>query len=166
MKEDFGLKIKYKAVLSALVIMFSMAGCSSNSNSNDKIDTDEAVLIHEETVSPNEKYVESEDDIIYYNINVWQNKDNTIFVNASSNTPFFDDTQYSVDCDEQIDESDITIKWTTLMGNTESSEKDELVIGNVIISKDGEEISDKKINFMVKGINAVVDVINENSKNK
>ena len=166
MKEDFGLKIKYKAVLSALVIMFSMAGCSSNSNSNDKIDTDEAVLIHEETVSPNEKYVESEDDIIYYNINVWQNKDNTIFVNASSNTPFFDDTQYSVDCDEQIDESDITIKWTTLMGNTESSEKDELVIGNVIISKDGKEISDKKINFMVKGINAVVDVINENSKNK
>lgn len=166
MKEDFGLKIKYKAVLSALVIMFSMAGCSSNSNYNDKIDTDEAVLIHEETVSPNEKYVESEDDIIYYNINVWQNKDNTIFVNASSNTPFFDDTQYSVDCDEQIDESDITIKWTTLMGSTESSEKDELVIGNVVISKDGKEISDKKINFMVKGINAVVDVINENSKNK
>lgn len=165
MKEDFGLKIKYKAVLSALVIMFSMAGCSSNSNSNDKIDTDEAVLIHEETVSPNEKYVESEDDIIYYNIDIWQNKDNTIFVNASSNTPFFDDTQYSVDCDKQIEESDITIKWTTLMGNTESSEKDELVIGNVIISKDGEEISDKKINFMVKGINAVVDVINENSKN-
>ena len=166
MKEDFGLKIKYKAVLSALVIMFSMAGCSSNSNSNDKIDTDEAVLIHEETVSPNEKYVESEDDIIYYNIDIWQNKDNTIFVNASSNTPFFDDTQYSVDCDEQIDESDITIKWTTLMGSTESSEKDELVIGNVVISKDGKEISDKKINFMVKGINAVVDVINENSKNK
>ena len=166
MKEDFGLKIKYKAVLSALVIMFSMAGCSSNSNSNDKIDTDEAVLIHEETVSPNEKYVESEDDIIYYNINVWQNKDNTIFVNASSNTPFFDDTQYSVDCDKQIEESDITIKWTTLMGSTESSEKDELVIGNVVISKDGKEISDKKINFMVKGINAVVDVINENSKNK
>ncbi|MBU5463776.1 hypothetical protein [Anaerotignum sp. MSJ-24] len=159
------MKIKYKAVLSALVIMFSMAGCSSNSSANDSIDTDEAVLIHEETVSPNEKYVESEDDIIYYNINVWQNKDNTIFVNASSNTPFFDDTQYSVDCDEQIDESDITIKWTTLMGSTESSEKDELVIGNVIISKDGKEISDKKINFMVKGINAVVDVINENSKN-
>ena len=52
------------------------------------------------------------------------------------------------------------------MGSTESSEKDELVIGNVIISKDGKEISDKKINFMVKGINAVVDVINENSKNK
>lgn len=166
MKEDFGLKIKYKAVLSALVIMFSMAGCSSNSNSNDKIDTDEAVLIHEETVSPNEKYVESEDDIIYYNIDIWQNKDNTIFVNASSNTPFFDDTQYSVDCDKQIEESDITIKWTTLMGSTESSEKDELVIGNVVISKDGKEISDKKINFMVKGINAVVDVINENSKNK
>ena len=160
------MKIKYKAVLSALVIMFSMAGCSSNSNSNDKIDTDEAVLIHEETVSPNEKYVESEDDIIYYNIDIWQNKDNTIFVNASSNTPFFDDTQYSVDCDKQIEESDITIKWTTLMGSTESSEKDELVIGNVVISKDGKEISDKKINFMVKGINAVVDVINENSKNK
>ena len=157
MKEAFGLKIKYKAVLLVLAIMFSVSGCTSKSSANDSIDTDEAVLIHEETVSPNEKYVESEDDIIYYNINVWQNKDNTIFVNASSNTPFFDDTQYSVDCDKQIEESDITIKWTTLMGNTESSEKDELVIGNVIISKD--------INFMVKGINAVVDVINENSKN-
>ena len=166
MKEAFGLKIKYKAVLLVLAIMFSVIGCSSNSSANNSIDTDESVLIHEETVSPNEKYVESEDDIIYYNINVWQNKDNTIFVNASSNTPFFDDIQYSVDCDKQIEESDITIKWTTLMGNTESSEKDELVIGNVIISKDGEEISDKKINFMVKGINAVVDVINENSKNK
>lgn len=161
------MKIKYKFImaLSALAIMFSVSGCTSKSSANDSIDTDEAVLIHEETVSPNEKYVESEDDIIYYNINVWQNKDNTIFVNASSNTPFFDDTQYSVDCDKQIEESDITIKWTTLMGSTESSEKDELVIGNVVISKDGKEISDKKINFMVKGINAVVDVINENSKN-
>ena len=161
------MKIKYKFImaLSALAIMFSVSGCTSKSSANDSIDTDEAVLIHGETVSPNEKYVESEDDIIYYNIDIWQNKDNTIFVNASSNTPFFDDTQYSVDCDKQIEKSDITIKWTTLMGNTESSEKDELVIGNVIISKDGEEISDKKINFMVKGINAVVDVINENSKN-
>ena len=159
------IKHKYIAALSALAVMFSVSGCSSNSSANDSIDTDEAVLIHEETVSPNEKYVDSEDDIIYYNVSVWQNTDNTIFVNASSNTPFFDDTQYSVDCDEKIDESDITIKWTTLMGNIESSENDEIVIGNVIISKDGEEISDKKINFMVKGINAVVDAINENSEN-
>ena len=59
--------------LSALAIMFSVSGCTSKSSANDSIDTDEAVLIHEETVSPNEKYVESEDDIIYYNIDICQN---------------------------------------------------------------------------------------------
>ena len=45
--------------------------------------------------------------------------------------------QYIVICDHAITADDVHIKWTTLMGSTEASEKDEIGLAHVSISKDG-----------------------------
>ena len=53
----------------------------------------------------------------------------------------------------------VQIKWTTLMGSTEASEKDEIGLAHVSISKDGEVFSEKMISFVAKAVNTVTDVI-------
>ena len=42
-------------------------------------------LIYEETISPNKEYVEKEEDIVNYTVEVYQDDDHMIFVNANSN---------------------------------------------------------------------------------
>lgn len=39
-------------------------------------------LIYEETISPNEDYVTDEADLVYYTVQVYQDKDNRIIVSA------------------------------------------------------------------------------------
>ena len=46
-----------------------------------------------------------------------------------------------------------------LMGSTEASEKDEIGLAHVSISKDGEVFNEKTISFVAKAVNAVTDVI-------
>lgn len=45
------------------------------------------------------------------------------------------------------------------MGSTEASEKDEIELAHVSISKDGEVFNEKTISFVAKAVNAVTDVI-------
>ena len=88
-----------------------------------------------------------------------QEKNNDIIVYAESNSPLFDEAQYIVTCDHAITADDVHIKWTTLMGSTEASEKDEIGLAHVSISKDGEVFNEKTISFVAKAVNAVTDVI-------
>ncbi len=73
------------------------------------------------------------------------------------NSPLFDEAQYIVTCDHAITADDVHIKWTTLMGSTEASEKDEIGLAHVSISKDGEVFNEKTISFVAKAVNAVTD---------
>ena len=57
-----------------LVFVFLLVGCGGQ---NDKGDNDtktdlEANLLYENTISPNEKYVENEADLVYYTVKVYQ----------------------------------------------------------------------------------------------
>lgn len=94
-----------------------------------------------------------------YTVRVYQEKNNDIIVYAESNSPLFDEAQYIVTCDHAITADDVQIKWTTLMGSTEASEKDEIGLAHVSISKDGEVFNEKTISFVAKAVNAVTDVI-------
>ena len=120
-----------------------------------------ASLICEETVSPNKNYITDEKDLVNYTVRVYQEKNNDIIVCAESNSPLFDGAQYIVTCDHviMITADDVQIKWTTLMGSTKASEKDELGLAHVAISKDGKVFSEKTISFVAKAVNAVTDVI-------
>jgi hypothetical protein len=131
-----------------LSFLFILAGCSSKSvdNSN-QILTDSAKLVYEETLSPNKEYVTSDKDIVYYYIKVYQDENSKIIINASSNSEFFKDLQYTLDCDKQITKEDVKVSWTTLMGNPKPSKDDQLCIAKVSISKNGAVFSEKKISF-------------------
>lgn len=118
-------------------------------------------LIYEETISPNKKYAESEEDAVNYNIEVYQGKDYKILVNAKSNSEFFESLQYELEYGQEITESDIAIEWTTLMGNPKATEQDQLAIAYVSISENGQVFSERKISFGNKAIEIIIDTINK-----
>lgn len=143
-----------------------MVGCSSNNDKNEElsttISTDNAELICESTVSPNEKYVKTEEDKVTYAVTVYQNKNYSIIINANANSAFFDEMQYVLEYNGKITESNIKIQWTTLMGNPESTEEDQIGIAIVFIGLNNEIISERKINFAKKAIDIVIDNLDQN----
>lgn len=150
-----------------ILVCIMMAGCSAinkTQNESSHVATTDSELICEESVSPNEKYVDSENDKVLYKVQVYQNKDNTIIVNASSNSAFFDDMQYTIKYDEKISKSDVTITWLTLMGAKEATEENQIALADVSISSDGNVFNEQKINFSKKVIEIVVDTIDKNKK--
>ena len=94
---------------------------------------------------------------------MYQDKDNTILVQADSNFKLFEKTQYTVDFDQVLTKADVSIQWTTLMGSTEATQDDELAIADISLSHGGTVFSEKKINFVTKAIDIVVDGIEKNS---
>ena len=156
-----------KSVLLILLVFTTFIGCSSkNSDNYDSsfIPTANDELICEETISPNKEYVTSDEDIVNYTIQIYQNTKNNIIVNADSNSGFFEKTQYVLDYDKPISKSDVNVEWTTLMGNPKYTEKDQLAVANVSISSNNEVFSKRRINFFSKGIEIIVDTINQNKK--
>lgn len=144
-----------------------MAGCSAGKeaqNGSSYVATTDSELICEESISPNEKYVDSENDKVLYKVQVYQDEDNTIIVNASSNSAFFDDMQYTIQYYEKISKSDVKITWLTLMGAKEVTEENQIALADVSISSDGNVFNEQKINFAKKAIGIVVDTIDKNKK--
>lgn len=125
---------------------------------------DNSTLIYETTVSPNEVYTNIEKDKVFYTVQIYQNKNNSILIKASSNSTFFDDIQYEVKWDKKILESDVKIEWTTLMGNANSSPEDQIGIAVVSISSNNEIFSQRKINFANKAIDIVRDTIDNSNE--
>ena len=142
-KEEKTMKPRIKILLLA-VLVAALCNCMlmigmTKKKENNTIPKD-ASLICEETVSPNKDYITDEKDLVNYTVRVYQEK-------------------YIVICDHAITADDVHIKWTTLMGSTEASEKDEIGLAHVSISKDGEVFNEKTISFVAKAVNAVTDVI-------
>lgn len=150
------------AVYVLLLSSFTLIGCSSDDKREETsfVSTQNAQLIREETISPNTDYVTSQKDIVKYSVQIYQNKDNEIIVNATSNSGFFDDMQYVLESDKPISEQDVTIEWTNLMGNPKPTEDDQLAIAHISISKDGKVVSERNINFLKKGMEIVLDALN------
>lgn len=116
-------------------------------------------MIYEEKVSPNKEYVSNKKDIVHYTIKIYQEDKNKVYVYAESNSPVFENTNYSVDYNQKLSKEDIQIKWMTLSGSTEPKENDQLGLANVKILKDGSVVNEKVISFVGKGVKAIRDVI-------
>lgn len=123
------------------------------------ISNEDLTLIYEETVSPNKKYVSNKKDIVHYTIKIYQEDKNKVQVYAESNSPVFENTNYSVDYNQKLSKEDIQIKWMTLSGSTEAKKSDQLGLANVKILKDGSVFNEKVISFVGKGVKAITDVI-------
>lgn len=139
-----------------MVILFvSVVGCSSQ----EIHDLNDSKLIYEETISPNREYVENEEDSVDYTIEIYQDNENNILVYSTSNSEFFDPLQCEMEWDEKMNESDIFIEWTTLMGSQTSNQDDQFALANVSFLKDGQVVQEVKINFVDQGIEIIKEII-------
>lgn len=142
--------------IAVMVILFvSVVGCSSQETH----DLNDSKLIYEETISPNREYVENEEDIVDYTIEIYQDNENNILVYSTSNSEFFDSLQCEMEWDEKMNESDIFIEWTTLMGSQTSNQDDQFALANVSFLKDGQVVQEVKINFVDQGIEIIKEII-------
>ena len=159
------MTIKNKMISACLMclVVFSVVGCSPKDGEKSKnfISTQNMELIYEETISPNKEYVEKEEDIVNYTVEVYQDDDHMIFVNANSNFAGFQPLQYEVEAGTDITKEDIDIEWTTIMGNPTPTKEDLLAIVYVSISEDGEVISKRKISFINKAIEILEDALDK-----
>lgn len=148
-----------------LLATLLLSGCFSGSSdaASALVSTDKMQLIDSQTVYPNPQDTANKEDRVYYTVEVYQDKDNTILVQADSNFKLFEKTQYTVDFDQVLTKADVSIKWTTLMGSTEATQDDELAIADISLSHGGTVFSEKKINFVTKAIDIVVDTIDQNT---
>lgn len=160
--------MKHSHVISlfiALLATLLLSGCFSDSSdaASALVSTDKMQLIDSQTVYPNPQDTADKEDRVYYTVEVYQDKDNTILVQADSNFKLFEKTQYTVDFDQVLTKADVSIRWTTLMGSTEATQDDELAIADISLSHGGTVFSEKKINFVTKAIDIVVDGIEKNT---
>ncbi len=145
-------------VVSSVVLCLSLFFIFQN-ETDTSISNKDLTLIYEETVSPNKKYVSNKKDIVHYTIKIYQEDKNKVQVYAESNSPVFENTNYSVDYNQKLSKEDIQIKWMTLSGSTEPKKNDRLGLANVIILKDGSVVNEKVISFVGEGVKAITDVI-------
>lgn len=160
--------MKHSHVISLFITLLAtllLSGCFSGSSdvASALVSTDNMQLIDSQTVYPNPQDTANKEDRVYYTVEVYQDKDNTILVQADSNFKLFEKTQYTVDFDQVLTKADVSIRWTTLMGSTEATQDDELAIADISLSHGGTVFSEKKINFVTKAIDIVVDGIEKNT---
>lgn len=151
-----------RVLLAILTLCFciSFLGCSSKTADSSKSDDISGNMIVDEEISPNEQYVSSDSDIVYYTVKIYQDKDNLVTVDTESNSSFFKPIQYSLECNESITKDDIDIQWTTLMGDSTTTEDNQLAIANISISIDNKVVSERKVNFVNGGMEIIIDSIN------
>ena len=154
MKSKRIIVVVVSSIVLCLCLFFIFQNEKDTSTSNKDL-----TLVYEETVSPNKKYVSDKKDIVHYTIKIYQEDKNTVQVHAESNSPIFENTNYTVDYNQKLSKEDIQIKWMTLSGSTEPKENDQLGLANVKILKDGSVVNEKVISFVSKGVKAITDVI-------
>lgn len=144
-----------------IILTLSLTGCNSG-NIRDT-DDDNSKIIYEDTISPNEEYVEKEEDKVFYTIKIYQ--ENTgVKVASSSNSAFCKDMSYEVETADKISADDINIQWQTLTGDTNYSKDNQLAIAVVTISSNGKVISERKISFIGNAVDTIVDAVKKGEK--
>lgn len=156
--------MKKRNVLFCLWLLLCLAlpaGCGSQDGKAEAPELADLNQIYEKTISPNAGEGVPEEDLVYYTIRVYQGQDNTILVRAESNSAFFEPLQYELAYDKEITEADMDVQWTTLMGNPEPSEEDQLAIAWVSVLDGGEEYGKWKISFVNQGIEWMEEAIQQ-----
>lgn len=145
------MKLRRLVVLFFLLISMSISGCASK----DVVDKNNN-LIYQESISPNEQYVDNQEDVVHYTVEVYQENDDTLSIHAKSNSKLFEPLDYEFYIDKSFSKDDITVEWTTLMGSTEATKENHLCIAMVKVKGTNEAI---KINFINRGIELIEDAL-------
>ena len=144
-----------------LVFVLLLVGCGGQTDTADNdTETDmEANLIYENTISPNEKYVENEEDLVYYTVKVYR-ETGGLLVTSHSNSAFSKDMQYKIETDADITKEDITVQWQTLSGETTDSQKNQFGLADVTVSAEGAVIDRRVISFVGGAVERIADAVN------
>lgn len=145
------MKLRRLVVLFFLLISMSISGCASK----DIVDKNNN-LIYQESISPNEQYVDNKEDVVHYTVEVYQENDDTLSIHAKSNSKLFEPLDYEFYIDKSFSKDDITVEWTTLMGSTEVTKENQLCVAMVKVKGTNEAI---KINFINRGIELIEDAL-------
>lgn len=145
------MKLKRLVAVFLLLISMSVSGCASK----DIVDKNNN-LIYQESISPNEKYVDNKEAVVRYIVEVYQENDETISIIAKSNSKFFESLDYEFYVNKSFSKDDITVEWTTLMGSTEATKENQLCVAMVKVKGNEEAI---KINFFNRGIELIEDAL-------
>ena len=141
------MRLKTVAAL-CLACSIALLGCGA---------TPAGTVVFEETVSPNEKYASSEEDVVYYTVRVTQAAPGTATVSAESNSGFFEPVSYEIECDGELSADDVSVEWTTLMGGTEPSEDDQIAVAVVSVRTGDGSVDERKISFVTRALEIVAE---------
>ena len=114
-------------------------------------------VVFEETISPNEKYVSSEADVVYYTVRVTQDALGTATVSAESNSGFYEPVSYEIACDGELSADDVSVEWTTLMGGADPSENDQIAVAVVSVRTGDGSMDERKISFVTRVLEIVAE---------
>lgn len=145
------MKLKRLVAVFFLLISMSVSGCASK----DIVDKNNN-LIYQESISPNEQYVDNKEDVVHYTVEVYQENDDTLSIHAKSNSKLFEPLDYEFYIDKSFSKDDITVEWTTLMGSAEATKENQLCVAMVKVKGTNEAI---KINFINRGIELIEDAL-------
>lgn len=118
------VKLRRLVVLFFLLISMSISGCASK----DVVNENKNNLIFQESISPNEQYVDNQEDVVHYTVEVYQENDDTLSIHAKSNSKLFEPLDYEFYIDKSFSKDDITVEWTTLMGSAEATKENQLLM--------------------------------------
>ena len=150
---------KWMCILLVFVLLLVGCGGGTDTADNDTETDMEANLIYENTISPNEKYVENEEDLVYYTVKVYR-KTGGLLVMSHSNSAFSKDMQYEIETDADITKEDITVQWQTLSGETTDSQKNQFGLADVTVSAEGAVIDRSVISFVGGAVERIADAVN------
>lgn len=155
-------KLAALATAAALSAALFLSGCGAPPTEEEKqgdAEREPKAIVFEETVSPNEGYADSEGDVVHYTVRVSQAVQGKAVVSAESDSAFFEPVSYEVECGDNLSKSDVSVEWTTLMGNPESSEDDQIAIAVVAVrTADGSE-DVRKISFVNGALETVAEAV-------
>ena len=150
---------KWMCILLVFVLLLVGCGGQTDTADNDTKTDTEANLIYENTISPNEKYVENEEDLVYYTVKVYR-ETGGLLVTSHSNSAFSKDMQYKIETDADITKEDITVQWQTLSGETTDSQKNQFGLADVTVSAEGAVIDRRVISFVGGAVERIADAVN------
>lgn len=154
---------KQKNISIIVIILLLICGIATGFSRKNRESVNNIInenLIYENTISPNEEFVEKEEDKVFYTIKIYQNN-NKVRVVSSSNSAFSKDISYEIESNNEITKNDINIEWQTIMGDTNFTEENQVAVAVISIYSNGEMISQRKVNFISKAVDIVVDTINK-----
>lgn len=144
-----------------ILLMFLLVGCGGQTDTADN-DTEadpETNLLYENTISPNEKYVENEEDLVYYTVKVYR-ETGGLLVTSRSNSLFSKDVQYEIETDADITKEDISVQWQTLTGETTDRQGNQFGLAVVTVSAEGTVIDQRVISFVGGAVERIADAVN------